>query len=160
VRHTRTTSDLAQYSAVVVALVLLMWPCCALRAQEVYKSTDAQGHVVYSDRASTSTAQKSVVHVDQPDPAEVARIAKEQEILNAQDIQRKQQQSVDDKKKAQQDRDKQARCDAARNRYYTMRDTRRLFQRDADGNRVYETDPQADAQREDARQAMIAACGS
>ena len=159
-RHTRTTSDLAQYSAVVVALVLLVWPRCALRAQEVYKSTDAQRHVVYSDRASTSTAQKSVVHVDQPDPAEVARIAKEQEILNAQDTQRKQQQSVDDKKKAQQDRDKQARCDAARNRYYTMRDSRRLFQRDADGNRVYETDPQADAQREDARQAMIAACGS
>lgn len=159
-RHSRTTSDLAQYGAAVMALVFLVWPRCALRAQEVYKSTDAQGHVVYSDRASTSTAQKSVVHVDQPDPAEVARIAKEQEILNAQDVQRKQQQSVDDKKKAQQDRDKQSRCDSARNRYYTMRDSRRLFQRDADGNRVYQTDTQADAQREDARQAMIAACGS
>lgn len=159
-RHSRTTSDLAECSAVVMALVLLVSPRSPLLAQEVYKSTDAQGHVVYSDRASTSTAQKSVVHVDQPDPAEVARIAKEQEILNAQDIQRKQQQSVDDKKKAQQDRDKQARCDAARNRYYTMRDSRRLFQRDADGNRVYETDPQADAQREEAQQAMIAACGS
>ena len=143
-----------------MALVFLVWPRCALLAQEVNKSTEAQGHVVYSDRASTSTAQKSVVHVDQPDPAEVARIAKEQEILNAQDVQRKQQQSVDDKKKAQQDRDKQSRCDSARNRYYTMRDSRRLFQRDADGNRVYLTDTQADAQREDARQAMIAACGS
>jgi hypothetical protein len=143
-----------------MALVFLVWPRCVLLAQEVYKSTDAQGHVVYSDRASTSTAQKSVVHVDQPDPAEVARIAKQQEILNAQDVQRKQQQSVDDKKKAQQDRDKQSRCDSARNRYYTMRDSRRLFQRDADGNRVYQTDTQADAQREEARQAMIAACGS
>ena len=159
-RHSRKRCDIAERSAVFLALLLVVRPGCPLLAQEVYKSTDAQGHVVYSDRASTSTAQKSVVHVDQPDPAEVARIAKEQEILNAQDVQRKQQQSVDDKKKAQQDRDKQSRCDSARNRYYTMRDSRRLFQRDADGNRVYQTDTQADAQREDARQAMIAACGS
>jgi hypothetical protein len=77
--------DLAGCSAVFTVLLLLAHSGCPLRAQEVYKSTDAQGHVVYSDRASTPTAQKSVVHVDQPDPAEVARIAKEQQILNAQE---------------------------------------------------------------------------
>jgi hypothetical protein len=126
----------------------------------VYKSTDAQGHVVYSDRATTPTAQKSVVHVEQPDPAEVARIAKEQQILNAQDTQRRQQQSIDDKKKAQQDREKQTRCDAARNHYFSVKDARRIFHVDADGNRVYATDSEADAQREEARQAMDIACGS
>ena len=100
------------------------------------------------------------VHVTPPDPAEVARIAKEQEILNAQEAQRKQQQSVDDKKKAQQDREKQARCDAARNHYFSMKDSRRIFHLDADGNRVYDTDPEADARREDAKQAMTTACGT
>jgi hypothetical protein len=153
------TSGLAGCSAIFIAL-LVAHPGCPLRAQEVYKSTDAQGHVVYSDRASTPTAQKSVVHVEQPDPAEVARIAKEQQILDAQDKERKQQQSVDDRKKAQQDRDKQTRCDTARNHYFSVKDARRIFHVDADGNRVYETDSQADAQREEARQAMQAACGT
>jgi hypothetical protein len=160
VRYPRTRSDCALQSGALLALLLLGRPQCELLAQEVYKSTDAQGHVVYSDRASTSTAQKSEVHVTQPDPAEVARIAKEQEILNAQETQRKQQQSVDDKKKAQQDREKQNRCDAARNHYFSMKDARRIFHLDADGNRVYDTDPEADARREDAKQAMTAACGT
>ncbi len=158
-RYPRTRSDFALQSGALLAL-LLLGPQCALLAQEVYKSTDPQGHVVYSDRASTSTAQKSAVHVTQPDPAEVTRIAKEQEILNAQETQRKQQQSVDDKKKAQQDREKQTRCDAARDHYFSMKDARRIFHLDADGNRVYDTDPEADARREDAKQAMTAACGT
>ncbi len=32
--------------------------------------------------------------------------------------------------------------------------------RDADGNRIYYTDPEADAKREESRQAMMAACGT
>lgn len=159
-RHSRKRCDIAERSAVFLALLLVVRPGCPLLAQEVYKSTDAQGHVVYSDRASTSSAQKTVVHVDQPDPEEVARIAKEQQILNAQDIQRKKQQSADDKTKAQQDRDKQARCDAARNHYFSLKDARRVFHMDADGNRVYDTDAEADAQRAEALQAMTAACGT
>jgi hypothetical protein len=160
VRHSRKGWEIADCSAVVLGLLLVVRPGCPLRAQEVYKSTDAQGHVVYSDRATTSTAQKTIVHVDQPDPAEVARIAKEQQILDAQDIQRKKQQSADDKTKAQQDRDKQARCDAARNHYFSVKDARRVFHIDADGNRVYDTDAEANEQREEARQAMTAACGT
>ena len=159
-RYPRTRSDFALQSGALVVLLLLAHPYRALLAQEVYKSTDAQGHVVYSDRASTSTAKKSEVHVTQPDPAEVARIAKEQEILNAQDVQRKQQQAVDDKKKALSDREKQSRCDSARNHYFSMKDARRIFHLDAEGNRVYDTDPEADARREDAKQAMTAACGT
>jgi hypothetical protein len=41
-----------------------------------------------------------------------------------------------------------------------MRDARRISHLDAEGNRVYDTDPEADARREDAKQAMTAACGS
>ena len=65
------------------------------------------------------------------------------------------------RKKAQQDpREKQSRCDAARNHYFSMKDARRIFHLDADDNRVYDTDPEADARREDAKQAMTAACGT
>lgn len=153
------TSVPAQHGAVLGALALLLWPACAPRANDVYKSIDAQGHVVYSDRADTSKAEKSIVRVDQPDATEAARIAKEQQILKAEESQRNRQKSAEDAKKAQIDHAVQVQCDAARNRYYALKDARRLYDRDADGNRVFFTDSEADAKREEARQAMITACG-
>jgi hypothetical protein len=139
---------------------VFVWPFGPLRAGEIYKSVDADGHVTYSDHALTPTAQKSVVQVDPPNPVEVARIAKEQAILNAVEVQRKKQQAVDDAKAAQQNQAKQAQCDSARNHYYSMKDARRIYQRDADGNRIYYSDTEADAKREEARQAMLTACGA
>jgi hypothetical protein len=151
---------LCRRGAVFVTLLPLLSPFCALRAADVYKLIDAEGHVVYSDRAPTSAAQKTFVRVDQPDPTEVARNAKEQAILSVEDTQRKKQQSNEDTKKAQEEHNRQVQCDSARNRYYSMKDARRIFQRDADGNRVYYTDADADAKREEARQAMVSACGA
>jgi hypothetical protein len=139
--------------------MLLACPTCPPQANEVYKTVDAQGNVVYSDRADTS-AQKSVVRVDAANPTEAARIAKEQEILKAEENQRNRQKSVDDAKKAQAEHAAQVQCDNARTRYYAIKDARRVYQRDADGNRVFYSDQDADAKREEARQAMTAACGS
>ena len=150
----------AHRGAVFKALVLVLWPASPIPAGEVYKSVDAEGHVVYSDRADTSTAQKSVVRADPPNPTEAARIAKEQGILKAEEIQRNRQKSIEDAKKAQADHAAQVQCDSARNRYYALKDARRIYQRDADGNRVYLSDQDGDARREEARQAMTAACGS
>jgi hypothetical protein len=115
---------------------------------------------VYSDQPDTSTAQKSEVKVDGPNPTEAARIAKEQAILKAEEVQRNKQKSIDDAKKAQADHAAQVQCDSARNRYYALKDARRLYDRDADGNRVYLSDQDGDARREGARQAMTAACGN
>src|ERR1700685_3427183 len=153
------TTILAELGVVIGALALLACPAFPLRAKEIYKTVDAEGHVVYSDRADTS-AQKSVVRVDPPNPTEAARIAKEQEILKAEESQRNKQKSVDDAKKAQADHAAQVQCDNARNHYYAIKDARRLYQRDADGNRAYYSDQEADAQREEARKAVTAACGS
>jgi hypothetical protein len=142
-----------------MACAVLAWPACSPRADEVYKSIDAEGHVVYSDHPpETSTAQKTIVNVDRPDAKEVARMAKEQEILKAEEFQRNRQKLIDDAKKAQQDHTKQLQCEAVRNHYYALKDARRIYDRDADGNRVYYSDAEADAKREDARQAMNAAC--
>src|SRR5882762_8172605 len=114
------TSGFAQRGLVLVALALLVRPSGPLRANEVYKSVDAQGHVVYSDRADTSTAQKTSVLVDQPNPTEAARIAKEQEMLKAEEIQRNRKKATDDAKKAQQEHVTQVQCDNARNHYYAL----------------------------------------
>jgi hypothetical protein len=145
-----------------ITLALLALGCAAttLPAQEVYKSVDAQGHVVFSDRGATKAAPKTTLHVDQPDPAEVARLAHEQQLLNADDAARARQQAVEDKNKAAQQRKQQQVCDKARSQYYQMREAARMYKRDADGNRVYYSDDDADAMREKARQAMLAACGS
>lgn len=159
-RHLTTNSKLPKHGLDLLALLVLVFPAHSPQAGEVYKSIDAEGHVVYSDQPPTSTAQKSEVHVNEPNPAEVARIAKEQQILKAVDIQRKLQKAADDKKKAQQDHEHQVQCDDTRNRYYSMKDARRLFQRDADGNRIYYSDQDADARREEARLAMTAACAN
>ena len=159
-QRSRRTADCAPHGTFLVVCALLAWPACCPQADEVYKSIDAQGHVVYSDRPDTSSAQKAVVNVDRPDAKEVARMAKEQEILKAEEIQRNRQKLIDDAKKAQQDHAKQVQCEAARNHFYALREARRIYDRDADGNRVYYSDAEADAKREDARQAMNAACGA
>jgi len=155
-----TMVQLAWRGAVIGALAALVCGTRPLPAQEVYKSVDAQGHVVYSDRGSSKSAPKTTLHVDEPDPAEAARLAKEQEMLKAEDAQRTKQQASEEKRKATQEHNRQAACESARNKYFHLRDSGRIYTRDADGNRVYYSDEQADAMREQARQAMTAACGT
>jgi glutamyl-tRNA reductase len=145
-----------------VALGWLLVTACgeAAFADTIYKSTDAEGNVVYSDRPATANAQPTDIKVDRPDPKEVARNVRDQQILEAEDLQRKNQQSAAERKAAQVEHEKQVQCEAARNRYYILKDARRLFERDADGNRVYYSDVDANAKREEARQVMAAVCGT
>jgi len=158
-QHVRSAVSLFWRGA-FVALVALGGANSPVRAQEVYRSVDAQGHVVYSDRGTSKTAPTTTVHVKQPDPAEVARLAKEQQILDAAEIERRKQEAIDNKNKAAADHNKQAACENARNKYYRLKDSGRLYQRDADGNRSFYSDAEADALREQARRAMVGACGT
>jgi Domain of unknown function (DUF4124) len=128
-------------------------------AAEVYKSVDANGHVVYSDHPDPA-AQRLDVRVDEPQAADVVRIAKEQKVLKIEDSERKRLAAIEDKKKAQQEHDQQLRCEKARTRYYTLKDARRVYGHDGDGNRVFYSDQEADAQRVAAQQAMQTECGS
>jgi hypothetical protein len=143
-----------------VACVALLACAGALPAQEIYKSVDAQGNVVYSDRAPSKNAPTTAVHVTEPDPAEVARLAKQQQLLNASDRERQKQEAAAAKSHAALERQQQANCENARNKYYRYKDSPRIYQRDTDGNRVYYTDSEADSLREQARRAMVAACGN
>jgi hypothetical protein len=132
-------------------------------AQEIYKSVDADGHVVYSDRGATKTAPKTSIHVEPADAANAARLAKEQQLLDAEDQERKTQQVRDDKGKAQQEakaRQRQQRCQSAKDHYYAMKDANRLYTRDADGNRVYYSDEESDKKRDEAKRAMESACAN
>jgi hypothetical protein len=147
------------WAAVVTAELLFAAVLFPAQADQVYKSVDAQGHVTYSDRPNAAGAQKTDITVQQADPKEAARLAKEHQVLNAEDDQRKKQDLAADKVKAQQDKDRQARCQAAKDHYNSIKEGR-LYKRDADGNRQFMSDPEADAQRETARQVMNTACGT
>ena len=132
----------------------------AARTDQIYRSVDAQGHVTYSDRPNSSGAQKTDVSVQQADPAEAERLVKERQLLKAEDDQRKKQQASDSRAKAQQEHDKAARCRVARDNYNNLKDVGRIYKLDADGNRVFLSDAEADVQRETARQVMTTACGA
>jgi hypothetical protein len=159
VSTSQRTARLIGRAATLVAGSLLTFATAGYTDQ-VYKYVDAQGHVTYSDRPNTAGAQKTAVTVQQADPSEAARLAKEHQLLKAEDDQRKKQQATDDRAKAQQDRDKAARCQTARDNYNAIKENGRLYTRDAEGNKVYYNDAEADAKREAARQVMSTACGT
>jgi len=127
-------------------------------ADQVYKSVDAQGHVTYSDRPSAG-AQKTDIVVQQADPKEAQRLAKERMLLKAEDDQRTKKTADDEQAKAKQDSKKKQLCDNARRHYNDIKDANRIYAVTADGNREFYTDAQADAMRTEAKRAMDAACG-
>ena len=158
-QHSTPASGSCRGRTALAVLIALAAPGLT-PAQEVYKSVDAQGKVVYSDRGVTKNAPKTSLRVEPGNPAEAARLAKEQAELKAADLERSVQQAADDRNKATADHKRQVACQNARNRYYQLKDSGRIFKRDAAGNRVYYPDSEADSMREQARKAMIAACGN
>jgi hypothetical protein len=151
---------LAGRAAVTLAGLLVGSALFPAAADEIYKSVDAQGHVVYSDRPNSAAAKKTEIAVQQADPNEAARLAKERLLLQADDDQRKKQQATESRAKAQEDAARKDACKKARDRYNFLRDTGRLFTQDAEGNRSYYTDAQLEQMRADAQRTMNTACGS
>jgi hypothetical protein len=147
----------AMMSMAGVALLLGVFTS---RADEIYKSVDAQGHVVYSDRPNVAGAQKAQITVQEADPNEATRLAKQRMLLKAEDDQRKKQELADSHAKEQQQAKKNAQCKSARDNYNFLKEAHRLFKPGSDGDREYYTDAQLDAMREAARRTMDAACGT
>ena len=126
---------------------------------EVYKTVDASGHVVYSDHPTSPAAQKMSVPVTPPDAAEAARLGKQRALEDAEFAQRSKQEAADASKQAAQAKQDEARCTSARTRYNYLMQVNRLYRLDADGNRAYYSDEEADAMRATAKQTMDQACG-
>jgi hypothetical protein len=130
-------------------------------ADDMYKTVDAQGHVVYSDRPISQDSQRISVEVTAPNPDEAARLSKEQATRNAdaaQEAQQAQHEAAEHSKKAAQDAALKRRCDSARNRYAVFAAGGRIFKSDAQGNRVYYSDQEIEQQRAAAKAVMDSAC--
>jgi hypothetical protein len=130
-------------------------------ADEMYKTVDPKGGVVYSDHPLSPASQRINIQVIQGNSAEASRLTKEQALINADAAQNAQQAQRDadaQHKRAAQDSAQRQRCDVARNRYAVFAAGGRLFRSDAQGNRVYYSDQEIDEQRAAAKAAMDSFC--
>ena len=154
-RHLRERGPAMLY----VALVCIVGQCAI--GADVYKTVDAQGHVVYSDRPLSSASQRITLQVTAPNAQEAARLTKEQALQSAQasqDMKEMQQTAADQQKQATAEALQKQRCDAARSRYAAFAAGGRLFKTDQQGNRAYYTDDEIAAELAAAKAAMDSAC--
>jgi hypothetical protein len=155
--HMNCRQSLEQLTA-ALAMVIVSYSSVA---DDLYKTVDAQGHVVYSDRPLSSASQRISVQVAAPNPDEAARLTKEQAMLNADAAQQAQQARRDadeQTKKAAQDATQKRRCESARDRYAVFAAGGRIFKSDEQGNRVYYSDQEIEEQRQAAKAIMDSTC--
>jgi hypothetical protein len=135
----------------------------AVYADEMYKTIDAQGHVTYSDHPLSSDSKRINVEVTSGDPAEAARIKRDQAANSAaanQTVEQAHEDEIARSKKQQEAAQQQQRCALARSRYAMFAAGGRLFHTDDQGNRVYYSDDEIEQQRTATRAAMEKDCGA
>jgi hypothetical protein len=130
-------------------------------ADDMYKTVDPQGHIIFSDHPLSSASQRISVQVTAPNPEEAARISKQQAMLNAdaaQQAQQAQRDADEQTKKAAHDATQKRRCESARNRFAVFAAGGRIFKSDEQGNRVYYSDQEIEEQRLAAKAIMDSTC--
>ena len=140
--------------------ILILGASCHATA-DVYRTVDAQGNVVYSDHAMAPSSKKVTVDVIQGNAEDAARLAKERALANADAAQQTklaQQQAAEQQQQQTQEAVKKRKCEAARNRYAIFAAGGRIFRTDEQGNRVYYSDAEIDAQRISTKATTDAAC--
>jgi hypothetical protein len=141
----------------LILLPLMLPHAVPAQAGDIYRSVDADGHVVYSDRNSPG-AQKAAVQDNAPHASDVARLARDQAAFQKDDEQRTAAARRDAEQRSVQARERARLCDLAQHEYYSLRDARHVVHYDEQGNRQFYSDKEADAQRAAALQAMQSAC--
>ncbi|MBL8269765.1 DUF4124 domain-containing protein [Steroidobacter sp.] len=143
-----------------IALGLLSSPGSGL-AGEIYKSVDARGRVTYSDRPSPQ-AERIVIPTDPTlSDADRARLAEDQQAqarLQTGRAQRADMAKQEQARRAEAEQTRGIQCRQARDRYLMFAESGRLYRRDEQGNRVYYTSAELDAERTKAQQRMKELC--
>lgn len=142
-----------------VLLALVLSSLSALACADVYKWTDADGQVHYSDTPLDSNATEVAVHTAPTDPAriqaEMARVEQEM-AAGEEDFARRQEET----RQAQaQEEERQANCTRARERRAYSVEAHRPFRISADGEREYLSSADIDALREQAAAEVQEWCG-
>jgi Domain of unknown function (DUF4124) len=128
------------------------------QADDIYRTVDAQGHVVYSDHAISADSKKVSVDFVAADPQNASRLAKQQAVVNASDAEQDRNARLEAQQQQQLAADRQRACDSARNRFATFNAGGRIYKVDDQGNRVFYSDQEINAERSSAKAAMDSAC--
>jgi hypothetical protein len=146
-----------------VTLVLALLVVGGAEASDVFKSTDANGHPVYTDRPATLPAQKVDVATQSTDEVTVKQ-RYDEEMKHYQEADKTQKAASADHADAVKTSElsaaaKAKRCEEARTRYQTYMNSRRLYEPGpTEGERRYLDSAEIDAARERALQAMNELC--
>lgn len=143
----------------LIALVL----AAGAQASEVYRTRDAKGQPVYTDRPATLPAERLDVETATTDTVEVQRRYEEQmkQYAEADKARAEAQGKSEDERKAKElsAQDRAKRCQEARDRYQSYMNARRLYEPGAtEGERRYLSDAEIDAARERAKKSMDEFC--
>lgn len=145
----------------ILAITATLLAASAAAHADVYRITDAQGHVQYTDRwvpgsvlvkTTSSTAHGAP---GTPPPAQQDSLA----ATNARIAE--QQSQAESERTVKQDvaKTKEQRCKEATEKYQKSIQARRIFKEDKDGKREYVSDTEADAYRVQMLNARKDACG-
>jgi len=129
----------------IVTLSLFVLPAMGA---DVYRSVDAQGNVVYSDRPGAPSAEKVEIRVPAGRPA--AARAPETEPVPGEPPEQPDQATIEAAERAQQAEDRAANCVIAQERNERYQTSRRLYRVDEAGERVYLDDAALTQARVDA----------
>jgi hypothetical protein len=148
--------------ALLTAATLLL-AFAGAQAGEVYKTTDAQGRPVYTDKPPSLPAERLNVQSATTDVAEVQKRydSQMQQYGTANKAEAEAAKKAADARKAQEmtAEDRAKRCIEARQRYESYMNARRLYEPGtAEGERRYLDSAEIDAARANAKQAMDELC--
>jgi len=147
----------------LLTVATLLLAAAGANAGEVYKSTDAQGRPIYTDKPPTLPAQRLNVQSATTDVVEVQkRYEAEMKQYAAEDkAESEAAKKAADARKAQEmtAEDRARRCIEARQRYESYMNARRLYEPGpTEGERQYLDSAEIDAVRADAKKAMDDLC--
>ena len=150
--------------ASVRVFALLLASTIAVHAGEVYKSTDAQGRPIYTDKPPTLPAERMDVRTATTDTVQVKERYDAQMQRNAEKdaAATKAKEAAANQKAADvlSGEDRAKRCQDARTRYEKLYNSPRLYEAGpTQGERRYLSAEEIDAARADAKQVMDEFCG-
>lgn len=139
-------------TCVIVTLTLLAVP---VLAADVYRSIDAQGNVVYSDRPGDATAVRVAIATT----AAVAPVTVASSAAAPADVpEEPDEATIAAAERAQLAEDRAANCAIARQRSERYATSHRLYRVDANGGRVYFSDAELTRARQEAEAEVARWC--
>ena len=146
-----------------IAWGLMLVGLAATASADVFRWTDAQGGVHYSDRPDSDQAQRVSIVSHATNPAAVTTRAQTEADQRSKDAAQTAQQTADQNatKAVQNDvtKTRADQCKEAKERYRVAIESQKLYRMGKDGERQYLTSQEIDEARINARKDMDTVCG-